>query len=183
MAELAATTQSANTVDEAVFMSTFIPRSLAEVSNCEADLRKLDKGEQEVGHASAVASMINRGGQDTTIATERSATTEGANEGDVNNELEMNNTSSKDDEDEDDDDDENDDDDGDEDLSKMGWRWDGDTKGRLPPAGSDARASAKEKKKAEAKKVKEEKRESRKNKLPKHIKKSKIKSTGVKGNK
>jgi len=35
----------------------------------------------------------------------------------------------------------------------------------------------------EAKRMKEEKREVRKNKLPKHLKKSKIKSTGVKGNK
>ena len=62
------------------------------------------------------------------------------------------------------------------------WSWDGDSAGRLPPSGSDARAAAKVAKKAAAQKAKEDAREKRKTKLPKHIKKKATKSKGQ-GNK
>jgi hypothetical protein len=158
LAELAASTHTANDVDEAVFMHTFIPRSLAEVPNCEADLKKLELGEQEVGHASAVASMLNRptdsspgtvqsdpgtvtgAAQETTDANETvnseekrttasSSSSESVQEGDEG-------------EGEDDDDDDGEEEE-EEDPKKLGWRWDGDAQGRLPPAGSEARLSAK----------------------------------------
>jgi len=153
LAELAAAVQSTDQVEEAVFMSTFIPRSLMEVSNCEADLKKLQKGEQESGYASAVSHMINRTDRtadvvDTIVGEDDKV--EESNQ-DVNREGnttqiedEGNEDESEDAEDNEDDEDENEEnDDDEEDLKALGWRWDGDSKGRLPPAGSDARTNAK----------------------------------------
>jgi hypothetical protein len=157
LAELAASTHTANDVDEAVFMHTFIPRSLAEVPNCEADLKKLELGEQEVGHASAVASMLNRPTDsspstvqsDPGTATGAAQETTDANET-VNSEEKRttasSSSSSESEEgegDEEEGEDDEDDDGEDEDPKKLGWRWDGDAQGRLPPAGSEARLSAK----------------------------------------
>jgi RIO kinase 1 len=58
-AEASARDRDAQAVDEAVFMSTFLPRSLSEIPNVESDAKKLGAGEREDAYASAVAGMLN----------------------------------------------------------------------------------------------------------------------------
>ena len=194
-------------VDEAVFMSTFLPRSLSEISNIESDAKKLGAGEREDAYASAVAGMLNvmkpnkeerrANPRPVTLGqggfAPRAAGDQGSGDDTGDDDVE------EEEEEEDGDDDDGSDDDAGEGHGEGGaategaeertpgedgrdWSWDGDSAGRLPPSGSDARAAAKVAKKAAAQKAKEDAREKRKTKLPKHIKKKATKSKGQ-GNK
>eukprot|EP00613_Pedinella_sp_CCMP2098_P042149 CAMPEP_0171776060 /NCGR_PEP_ID=MMETSP0991-20121206/56915_1 /TAXON_ID=483369 /ORGANISM="non described non described, Strain CCMP2098" /LENGTH=693 /DNA_ID=CAMNT_0012382419 /DNA_START=8 /DNA_END=2089 /DNA_ORIENTATION=- len=224
-------------VEEAVFMSMDVPRSLSEVQFPEEALRKLQSGEREEAYVHAVQNLLlaaprSKGGSsgggveeedeedgkrqqlsgktqpsekriprpvllarrkdETADHTNKESAAEGTlaspkelvletvvdddgNCGDDGEDAESD-LSGSDQEDEDDED-------GGANLRKLGWEWDGDPNGRLPPAGSTARLDAKAAKKAESKRIKEEQREKRKSKLSKHLKKSAVKSSGVKGNK
>jgi RIO kinase 1 len=169
-------------VEEAVFMSVDVPRSLSEVCNPEAELRKLQLGEREEAYIHAMQGLLappsthssnngtgNGGGAGSTGARQKDV---GAKElekaapkqvllasvvVDGDSELKTAGSegfvSSGDAEVDNDGDDGSDnltgsdnDEEDDEKLAR-GWEWDGDSNGRLPPAGSAARLDAKAAKK------------------------------------
>jgi len=178
--------------DDGVFMKTFIPTSLSQVSNCEADQKKLESGDREAAYSARVLQMLNKEADQEAEQPARPKPTPvllkappsnppnppaggaegGAEEGGSRGSEDSGSDSISDSIS-----------DGSGDEGRR-WEWDGDARGRLPPAGSEERSQAKALKKDEARRAKEEKREKRKTKIPKHIKKGKIKaSSGSKSNK
>lgn len=198
-------------VDEAVFMSTFLPRSLNEIANVESDSKKLGAGEREDAYASAVAGMLNvmkpnkesrhnptpvtipvcskmvasspRDCKKREGSAEKIGIQKSVADGERTGKMEGDAEDNYEEERESSEYEEESNE-GEFVLGEDGrnWSWDGNPHGRLPPSGSDARAAAKAAKKVLAQKAKEEAREKRKTKLSKHLKKKATKGKGQ-GNK
>lgn len=147
--------------DDAVFMQSYIPTSLHEISNPHQESMRILTGQRGVGYTAAILGML--GDKDD-------------NNGEGN--YEDNEDSDSDSDDDSNGSDDSDDESGDE--SDAGReRKAGDDKYRrcLPPReDADARQLEKEKRKAAKKVSKEKAAEKRKNKLPKHLKKKAVAS-------
>lgn len=151
-------------VEEAVFMSSYIPRSLHELPvNSFDEARRIAAGEREQVYASAVRGML-------VVPEEEEGPGEPAEEGEEDGEEESGEGETSSDE-EDGDSDEND-----EEEDDGEWR---EKRGSKAGRGltEEEQAAHKAQRKAEKKTVKEAKQEKRKSKIPKHVKKAKIKAT------
>ena len=173
-------------VEEAVFMQTYIPTSLNELSNPHQEISRLQAGQRERMYEAAVRNMLSPPTDTTTTTTKsRPITIENTvfrkqedrkigieNNGDINDNEPNNNdnendNNESDDDDDDDDDDENDDDDDDSDYEK-----DEKYKRHLPSRDDpEAREREKALRKELKKQAKIEAAAKRKEKIPKHIKK------------
>ena len=173
-----------NEVKEAVFMNSFIPRSLNEFSNPVKEMEKIRKGERETVFESAISELLAdetrhedgmRAGPTISASAPRRIflkTTTPSVEADSD-------VGSDDDNDDDDDDssdagkllDEDDDGDGDDDERPGKYR------ARLPDSSNpDERLVAKAERRAAAKAAKEVAAERRKTKVKKHLKKRAVKA-------
>ena len=184
-------------VEEAVFMQTYIPTSLNELSNPHQEISRLQAGQRERMYEAAVRNMLSPPTDNSNSNTNKSRpitientvfrkqgdrnvgleTNEDINDNDHDNENDNSDDDDNDDDNDDDDDDENDNDDDDEDDDD----YNTDTKyKRHLPSRDDPEAREREKalRKELKKQAKTEAAEKRKEKIPKHIKKR-----ATKGNK
>jgi len=164
--------------EEAVFMGSYIPRSLHELPNSFEEARRLEAGEREGVYTAAVRQMLvsvkeEKGKEEEEEKPVSGGEEEGGEEEGVEG-TDEDEEEGEEEEDEDDEDDEEDDDDEDDDEE-----WLEKKKGGMGGRGltEDERAARKAERKAEKKAAKAEKSEKRKTKIPKHIKKAKIKAT------
>jgi len=163
-------------IDEAVFLQSYIPRSLHEFSNPVAEMNRIAKGGRERVHTDAIRSML---GGKIGIKSTKEVDTEDSNDG------QFHSAGGDEENDYDDDDDEGDDDEDDEGStgSSSGGAGELDEDGtpkkyhRCLPGRNDpeARAFEKEQRKEARRLVKQQAAEKRKVKIPKHIKKRAIK--------
>lgn len=159
-------------VEEAVFLQSHIPTSLAEINNPHLELRRLEAGQREGAFAAAVEGMLGKeGGKGSDKRTMR-VDTEDLADGEMQSEL----GSSDDDNDDDNVDSESNDDDSDdgsEDSEDGGGR-------RFPQASAEdtiaEKQRAKELRKENKRLVKEAAATRRLTKIPKHVKKRAIKA-------
>lgn len=168
--------------EEAVFMGSYIPRSLHELPNSFEEARRLEAGEREGVYTAAVRQMLvpvkeEKEGAKAKAKEEKEQKPVGGEEKEEEGESEEGveeEVVEEEDEGTDEDEegeDEDDDDDDEEWLEKK--------KGGMGGRGltEEERAARKAERKADKKAAKAEKSEKRKTKLPKHIKKAKIKAT------
>jgi RIO kinase 1 len=167
-------------MDEAVFMSQFLPRSLNQVA--EIDIQMMNKGEVEETYAHAVAALTgNKDVVEAVIKKQKHVRI------DLGHNVEQEQSTSDDDDDDDQyiSDDEVSEDDDEENMGQDGDNYDENgryiKKARTPEELKAARDALKAKMKAHKKAVKEETAEKRKEKIKKKDKKRAINKT--KGNK
>jgi RIO kinase 1 len=168
-------------VDEAVFMSSFLPRSLNQIA--EVEMRKLEKGEVEETYALAVASMTGNHDVVAAVQQQQQRPWTAVDETKEADPVVSSSSSSDDDDDESDDDEDNndvdvDDDDDDDDQEQRRFVRTPRTPQELEQEREERRAERKANKKA----VKEANTEKRKDKLKKKDKKRAIKKSKA-GNK
>lgn len=183
-------------LEEAVFMGSYIPRSLHELPNSFEEARRLEAGEREGVYTAAVRQMlvpVKEGKEEgkanakekkelKPIDGEKKEEVEesknGVEESKNGVEEEVEGEEEEDaDEDEEGEEDVDCDDDDDDDQDDEEWREK--KKGGMGGRGltEEERAARKADRKADKKAVKAERSEKRKSKIPKHIKKAKIKAT------
>jgi RIO kinase 1 len=153
----------ANTVDEAVFMSSFIPRSLYQVENCEVESERIATGGRESVFKVAVEGMLI--GVDTS-EKELEVVDDGdkgsdASGSDVDSECSSDSEYTS------------------EDGEERPWK-EKPNRSNYSTMTSDERSVVKEERRKAKKEAKEMRAERRKTKMKKHVKKQRIKSSHVK---
>lgn len=161
-------------VDEAVFMQSYIPTSLNEISNPHQEAMRMKNGYREAAYTAAIKNML--GGEDTTTksrAVESFGSDDDSISEDSDSDRDSENLSS------DEDDDESAEDEDDEDGLPRREKKKSDKYLRHLPSHSnpEERRLAKENRKLLRKASKELSAEKRKHKLPKHLKKKAIKNS------